>query len=202
METLSPVSGKYNVFKALGIDEEFFREIVQKERTCAAAAKKLGITRTTCLKWIKILKVERPGKLLRSEDRSLHLKNDSSKIAKWAKAHPGEKLPARITDIAKTVGCSQAAASMYFSRRSSRVVQWAKNLGDWRTLPGSVLDTSGRHIPWRLANEIDFFASGRTLMLTLHVWITPYQYVEIKLTPRKAAELWNQSGAAGNVPTA
>lgn len=182
----------WGIFAKCGIDVECFKEMCAQLKTTKKVADRLGVSSRSVSWWVRELGIKMPTRKEQGR-RKLSFESHTGAVAKWVHEHPGQVLPHSANAIAKIVGCSRESAGMYLTRRKQKVLKWAKNLGRVQELPGSAIDEVGRHIPWRMVRECEYEADGRTLRLTLHLWITQTTVTTVRYTPKQFADLFTSA---------
>lgn len=135
----------YNLMTICGISIDDLKDMYNKEKSVKKVAQRLGVSRPTVTKWLRIAGVKTLGHRPNIPP-TITMVGEYSPIAKWIKANPGSKLPRSNKEIAKTVGCSEVAVWNYFYRRKKRILRYINSFGDLSQLKIVLTDQNNRSI--------------------------------------------------------
>ena len=166
------VKGKpWAIEKRLGMTMDEFEEILHKEKTITAAAKRIGIDRKTCHKWAAEVGYVRHAGRPPMEVPTFSRKGEWGVVAKWLDAHPGEVLPFDLTKAAELIGASYSAVVSYVNLRKKKGLKYLRSLGDLRGIPIVFTTDSGQVVPSKRITSYELDLNGRTLIVTITMHI-------------------------------
>lgn len=159
-----------NLLEMCDVTLEDLREIYRQERSVKRVADKLGVSRPTATKWLRVAQVKVLGHRPAIKPTT-SMEGEFGAVAKWIKEHPGEKLPWNAAEAAEIVGCSKSAVWNYFYRRKKRILRYINTFGDLTKTKLVLETTDGRSVSMSLVSsyKINFKRKGYTIYVTLKI---------------------------------
>ena len=166
----------HNLLQLCGITLDELKELYARERSVKRVAEKLGMSRPTVTKWLKKAGVKTLGHRPKGQPTT-SMAGEYGVVAKWIKAHPGQKIPRSSDEAAKVIGCSSHAVRNYFYRRSKRVMRYINSFGDLRALDIVLEDRHGRRIKASLMKSYTIHMKNRGYTVVVVATILTSQFI-------------------------
>jgi len=176
-----------NLLELCGITIDDLIELYNKEKSVKRVAIKLGVSRPTATKWLKIAKVQTLGHRPIMKPTA-SMQGEYSVVTKWLQLHRGMKLPASIDEAAAIVGCSKDALRCYLFRRKKRILRYLDSFGDLRSYQFVLTTTSDRHIKVCYIDEYKYVFDPRTYELLININVKGANF-QVKTTLKKMLTL-------------
>jgi len=170
-----------DLYEICNITEDDLRRLFDKHKTVTKVSKVLGISRKTTGKYARSLGVPLVSHRITDRGRP-KMTSGYGKIVEWIKAHPGQKLPAKVADAAAMVGVSKKALYSYIRYRKARFTRYIESMPELNSVDRVVSDLEGRPVPLKKLSSWTITFDVKSMMVIIKATLGAAAHVTIKMS--------------------